>query len=89
MGLSQKIKFNYSDRFEVEEFIRNVFQCQKVTVEKELFVITPKDNDDFLIELAIEDYGLYIHRSGKYFEMLGILVEQLTGKFSETTIEDY
>lgn len=89
MGLSQKISFEYSERDDIEKFINEVFQAQNIRKENQLFTITPKESGEFIIELAIEDYGLYIHRSGEYFEMFGILLEQITGKFSKATIEDY
>lgn len=47
-----------------------------------------KRNDSFKIELAIEPWGLYIHRSGEYYYELGLLIEALGRITGSITIED-
>ena len=89
MGLAQKLHFQYSSPDEIEEFLKEFSESFHLQKKGNLLIISSNDADDFIIELAIEDYGLYIHRSGNYFEIFGMLIEELTGKFGKTTIEDY
>ena len=89
MGLAQKIQFHHSSSVEVEKFISNF--CQSFPFEKvgDLFILSSPNNSSYRIELAVENYGLYIHRSGNYFEILGKLIEEVTGKFGKVIIEDH
>jgi hypothetical protein len=89
MGLSQKLHFQYSNFDEIEDFIKEFGESYHLERKDNLFIISSKEADSFIVELAIEDYGLYIHRSGNYFEILGMLLEEITGKFGKTTLEDY
>ena len=88
MGLAQNILFEYDNKNEVENFLNDF--CKDFLSEKQgdLYIITSDGNNKFKFEIAIEDNGLYTHRSGQYFEFLGILVEQLTGEFGKIEIED-
>lgn len=89
MGLSQKIHFQYSNHDEIEEFIKEFAESFHLERKDDLLIISSKDAGGFIVELVIEDYGLYIHRSGNYFEIFGMLLEEITGNFGKTTIEDY
>ena len=89
MGLSQKIHFQHVDQDEVENFINRF--CESIDCEKKdnLFILSSAGDNGYRIELAVENYGLYIHRSGNYFEIFGMLLEEITENFGKTTIEDY
>lgn len=89
MGLAQKLQFQYSNPDEIEEFLKEFSESFHLEKKGKLLIISSNDADDFIVELAIEDYGLYIHCSGNYFEIFGMLVEEITGKFGKATIEDY
>jgi hypothetical protein len=88
MGLAQIIQFQYPNTAKLEKFISEF--CRDFNLKKEgnMFIISSLNGDDYKIELAIENYGLYIHRSGNYFEIFGQLIEAISGKFGKTIIED-
>ncbi|MGD9160765.1 MAG: hypothetical protein PVG39_20270 [Desulfobacteraceae bacterium] len=89
MGLSPKIHFQYSNHNEIEEVIKEFAKSFHLERKGNLLIISSKDTGGFIVGLAIEEYGLYIHRSGNYLEVFGRLLEEITGKFGKTTIEDY
>jgi hypothetical protein len=86
MGLGQSFRFHYDSRKDIEQFLEGFLKNMQSTKRGELFVITEYEGKKLEFELAIEDYGLYSHRSGEYFELLGCLVEQLTGRFGKIEI---
>jgi len=51
-------------------------------------VIREHNGKTMTFELAVEEYGLYTHRSGEYFEVLGLLLERLTGQFGKVEVDD-
>jgi len=54
----------------------------------QLWIISPKNGNGFKVEIGIENYGLYVQRSGSYNEEIGYLVESLTGQYGKIEIED-
>ncbi len=88
MALGQSLRFHYDSRKDVEQFLEDFLKHMQSTKRGELFVITEYGGKKLEFELAIEDYGLYSHRSGDYFELLGCLVERLTGRFGKIEISD-
>jgi len=85
LGLAQSFKFKYNDILEIEDLL-NEFECSK---KNKLWIINDFNSKQMEFEIAIEDYGLYTHRNGDYFEVLGLLVEQLTAKFGQIEIGDF
>ena len=83
MGLSQKIEFKYPSKNKLADFIEILCSNYSLLKEGNLLKISSRGSDHFTFEMAIEDYGLYTHRSGQYFEFLGILIEELSGKFGK------
>ena len=81
MGLAQKIRFNYKN----DELIKVLENIGFLRVDNG-YAITTNDVDFFI---AIEDYGLYSHRSGSYYEILGTLIEALGYITTSITIEDH
>lgn len=81
MGFSQYLRFDYKEK-ELVELLMNL----DFKKEDKLFIYR---NEDVLFEVAIENYGLYSHRSGNYFEILGKLVESIGDISTSLTIEDY
>jgi len=88
MGLAQNIFFEYNSRREVENFLEDFCKDFQSHKEGDLFVIASSGETAYRFEMAIEDYGLYTHQSGQYFEILGNLVERLTAKFGKIKIDD-
>jgi len=90
MGLAQQFRFSYNDGSDLEAFMNDLKEEYSVTRQSNgLYVIKPiEGNGSFVFEAAIEDYGLYTHRSGNYFTFVGILVERLTAIFGRLEIED-
>lgn len=80
MGLAQNIKFIYN-----KEDLEKLLLQLGYSSEGKLFI---KENDAVRIELAVEDYGLYIHRSHEYIYDFGLLVEALGNITCSITIED-
>ena len=88
MGLAQSFKFHHQDTNEIEAFLTDfcsAFDCQR---NGQLWVIRGYNGKTMALELAVEDYGLYSHRSGEYFEVLGLLLERLTGEFGKVELDD-
>ena len=88
MGLAQIIQFQYPNTAKLEKFISEFCHDYYLKKDGNMFIVSSL-KDDYQIELVIENYGLYIHRSGNYFEIFGQLIEAISGKFGKTTIEDY
>ena len=88
MGLAQKIQFQHSGSDEIKNFILKF--CQPYQPEQiiSLFILSLPGGKGYRFEMAVESYGLYLNRSGNYFEILGKLIEELTGSFGKITIED-
>ena len=84
MGLSQSFKFKYNNISEIEKLLKELNCSQK----NNLWVISEFNEKQMNFELTLEDYGLYTHRSGDYFEVLGLLLEKLTGKFGQVEVDD-
>lgn len=88
MGLSQSFKFKYKNTNEIEKFLTEFCQQFNCKYIENLWVIHGYKESKMLFELVVEDYGLYTQRSGDYFEVLGFLIENLTGKFGKVEIND-
>jgi hypothetical protein len=90
MGLAQQFRFSYNGDSDLEAFMEDLKEEYSVSRQSNgLYVIKPiEDNGSFIFEAAIEDYGLYTHRSGDYFAFMGVLVERLTAIFGRLEIED-
>ena len=84
MGLAQSFKFDYNNILEVEKLLKEL-NCSK---KNNLWIISEFNKRQMNFELALEDYGLYTHRSGDYFEVLGLLLEKLTERFGEVKVDD-
>ena len=84
MGLAQSFKFDYNNILEVEKLLKEL-DCSK---KNNLWIISEFNKRQMNFELALEDYGLYTHRSGDYFEVLGLLLEKLTERFGEVKVDD-
>src|ERR1051325_3228826 len=80
MGLAQKIIFKHKG-----EDLTKVLDELGYKATGKLYV---KRDESFQIELAIEPYGLHIHRAGQYFYELGLLLETLGNIAERITIED-
>ena len=80
MGLSQQIRFEYNEK-------KLVKLLKDIGYEKN-GIFFSKKNSTFEIELVIEQYGLYIHRSGEYFKEFGLLIERLGDITEAIVIED-
>ncbi len=87
MGLSQNIRFQYDSREALEAFLQSLEDPFVVKRNREAFTIT-EPSQSFTFEIWIEPFGLYTHRSGEYFQFLGILVETLVGEYGPVEIED-
>ena len=88
MGLAQSFKFKHSNTSEIEAFLADFCSSFKCDRDGQLWVIREHNAKTMTLELAAEDYGLYTHRSGEYFEVLGLLLEKLTGKFGKVEVDD-
>ena len=88
MGLSQKFIFKYKSVNEIEDFLTEFCNPLQYQHHGKLWIIHEYNGQMMNFELAVEDYGLYTQRSGNYFEVLGLLVENLTGKFGKVEIDD-
>ena len=84
MGLAQKFKFQYTDNSEIEELLKELNCFHK----DNLWIISEFNEKQMNFEFALEEYGLYTHRSGEYFEVLGLLLEKLTEKFGQVDVGD-
>lgn len=82
MGLAQTIKFQYKKE-DLEDLLLSL-EYEKIKDDFYRKLIPGMD-----IEIKIIDEGIYIHRSGKYFEDLGKLIDGLGRITVEITIEDY
>jgi hypothetical protein len=84
MGLAQKFYFEYEKVNDIEKILIGLSTHKS----NNLWIISEYNQRVMLVECGIEDYGLYMHRSGDYFEIVGILVETLTGAFGKISSED-
>ena len=89
MGLAQGFKFEYSERLKVDTFLKK-FVSNFVHHQEDsgLWVISTYNEKNMEFELTFEKYGVYCHRSGDYFEVLGLFIEALTGEFGVVEIND-
>ena len=81
MGLAQFIYFKSSQ----EDLIKLLKELGYEMLEDGSF---NKQKSEMSIEIRIIERGIYIHRSGDYFEELGILIENLGSIASSIAIED-
>jgi hypothetical protein len=80
MGLSQKIIFSANR----QEIINLLLKLDYRKVDNKYIKASPNMN----VEVFIEPFGLYIHRSGEYFTEFGILIESLGNITEQIIIED-
>ncbi len=88
MGLVQTIKFKYSEKAKAIELIKSFSSLYEVNKSDLLWTIYSEAFEPFKIEIGIEDYGFYTHRSGNYFKCFGELIEAISGQFGKIMIED-
>ena len=84
MGLAQSFKFKYNNISEIEKLLKELNCSHK----NNLWIISEFNEKQMNFEFTPEDYGLYSHRSGDYFEVLGLLLEKLTEKFGQVEVDD-
>ncbi|MBL1212219.1 MAG: hypothetical protein HND52_02580 [Ignavibacteriae bacterium] len=80
MGLRQQLRFEYKED-DLTKLLKDIGYVKSGL----LFI---KKENNFEVELGIEPYGLYIHRSGNYFEEFGFLIESLGNITTEIGIVD-
>lgn len=88
MGLAQSFKFKHNNKSEIEAFLAEFCSSFKCDCDGRLWVIREHNARTMTFGLAVEEYGLYTHRSGEYFEVLGLLLEKLTGQFGKVEVDD-
>lgn len=88
MGLIQSFRFDHDSPDQIEIFLKNFLENKKHIRTGKLLVITEYNARELQFELAIEDYGLYTHRSGDCFELLGCLLEELTAEFGKVEVDE-
>ena len=88
MGLAQSFKFHHQNTNEIEAFLAEFCTSFKYDHDGQLWVIREYNGKTMTFELAVEEYGLYTHRAGEYFEALGLLLERLTGEFGKVEVDD-
>ena len=88
MGLAQTFQFEYESCDEIESLLRDLGEGYQFSEAGRSWMMSSHEPAPVRIEFRIEDFGLYVHRSGDYFSILGQLVEALTGRFGVVTIED-
>ncbi len=81
MGLAQRIIF----KSEEKEKMTFLSSLNYLKVDERKY---HKVGGEYEIEIFIEDYGMYIHRSGDYFHEFGMLIENLGSITSSIIIED-
>ncbi|XPV69874.1 MAG: hypothetical protein ACNI25_04695 [Halarcobacter sp.] len=88
MGLAQSFKFEHNNTNEIKAFLAEFCTSCKYDYDGQLWVIREYNRKTMRFELAVEEYGLCTHRAGEYFEVLGLLLERLTGEFGKVEVDD-
>ena len=85
--MRQDFKFKYDDPQKVQEFIES-FSANFVLKNKNDHYLITNKKGDFTFYLSIESFGLATDRSDRYFEFLGMFIDEITAWFGDVEIED-
>ncbi|WP_213994649.1 hypothetical protein [Arsukibacterium sp.] len=88
MGLAQEIIVESASEAQLKESIEEF--CADFTSYKKdnIWVITEHNSQKMNFEIKVEGSSIRCHRSGDYFEVLGMFIEFLSGAFASINISD-
>jgi hypothetical protein len=89
MGVRQRFRFSAQSETLVEDFLRDLGAVATLDEELESFLFTGHSHEQsFEFHCVIVQGGLDVHRTGQYFEFLGMFVEGLTCEFGQVLMEE-